>query len=72
MDRSMNTCVLLALFLAGIPGQACKQAARPDSHAPDPGGYSVTDALNRTVRFQHPPRRIVLTGRALFMIADAL
>ncbi len=32
----------------------------------------VTDALGRTVTFENPPQRIVLAGRSLFMIADAI
>ncbi|MDP3721820.1 MAG: ABC transporter substrate-binding protein, partial [Anaerolineaceae bacterium] len=34
--------------------------------------FSVTDALNRTVTFEKTPERIVLVGRALFMVADAI
>lgn len=34
--------------------------------------FSVTDALNRTVTFEKTPKRIVLVGRALFMVADAI
>jgi molybdenum ABC transporter molybdate-binding protein len=36
------------------------------------GGYLVTDALGRAVRFDKPPERIVLVGKALFMVADAI
>ncbi len=36
------------------------------------GSFTVTDALGRTVTFEKPPQRIVLTGKALFMIADAI
>lgn len=32
----------------------------------------VSDALGRKVTFSSPPRRIVVTGKALFMIADAI
>jgi molybdenum ABC transporter molybdate-binding protein len=35
-------------------------------------GFSVTDALGRTVSFTKVPERIVLSGKALFMIADAV
>ncbi|MCE5206696.1 MAG: ABC transporter substrate-binding protein, partial [Chloroflexi bacterium] len=34
--------------------------------------YTVVDALGREVTFQQVPQRIVLAGRALFMVADAL
>jgi len=33
---------------------------------------TLTDALGRTVTFSKVPERIVLTGKALFMIADAI
>lgn len=34
--------------------------------------FSVTDALGRTVTFNGKPQRIILAGKALFMIADAI
>ncbi|MCX6056085.1 MAG: ABC transporter substrate-binding protein [Chloroflexi bacterium] len=33
---------------------------------------TVTDALDRTVVFEQPPQKIVLIGKALFMVADAI
>lgn len=33
---------------------------------------TVTDALERTIKFKTPPQRIVVAGKAFFMIADAL
>ncbi|PKN97889.1 MAG: molybdate ABC transporter substrate-binding protein [Chloroflexi bacterium HGW-Chloroflexi-4] len=35
-------------------------------------GFTVTDALERTVTFEKAPERIVLVGKALFMVADAI
>lgn len=35
-------------------------------------GFTVTDALNRTVTFEKAPQRIVLIGKSLFMVADAI
>lgn len=32
----------------------------------------ITDALGRTVKFDRPPQRIVVAGRAFFMVLDAL
>ena len=34
--------------------------------------FTVTDALERTINFETPPQRIVVTGKAFFMITDAL
>jgi len=35
-------------------------------------GFIVTDALGRQVAFKHAPQRIVVAGRGVFMLADAL
>lgn len=40
--------------------------------APAAGGFTVTDALGRNVTFSQPPQKIVLAGKALFMVADAI
>lgn len=34
--------------------------------------YEVTDTFGRTVSFDNPPNRIVIAGRALLMVADAV
>jgi len=34
--------------------------------------FDVTDALGRTVSFEEPPERIVIAGRAVLLIADAV
>lgn len=44
----------------------------PTTAAPAAGPIVVTDTLGRTVKLDKLPQRIVLTGRAFFMIADAL
>lgn len=36
------------------------------------GGITITDALGRTVTLPKTPSRIVLSGKALFMVADAI
>jgi molybdenum ABC transporter molybdate-binding protein len=36
------------------------------------GGFTITDALGRKVTFNKTPQRIVLAGKALFMVADAI
>lgn len=35
-------------------------------------GFMVTDALGRAIRFEKAPERIVLAGKALIMVADAI
>ena len=39
---------------------------------PVSGGFTVTDALGRQVAFTQAPKRVVIVGKALFMIADAI
>ena len=50
--------------------------AMPATQAPaataTPAGFTVTDALGRQVTFASAPHRIVLAGKALFMVADAI
>lgn len=52
---------------------AVTEASQPGAAPAGAGGaITVTDALGRTVTFKEAPKRIVVTGKALFMIADAL
>jgi iron complex transport system substrate-binding protein len=44
----------------------------PAFASPAASGFTVTDALGRKVEFKAPPTRIAVTGKALFMIADAI
>ncbi|NCA82363.1 MAG: ABC transporter substrate-binding protein [Opitutae bacterium] len=37
-----------------------------------PGAIAVVDALDRTVQLDQPPRRIAITGKASFMIENAI
>lgn len=63
----------LALLIGLILLSACSGApteAAPSTPAVEPQ-INVTDALGRQVDFSSPPRRIVITGKALIMIADA-
>ncbi len=36
------------------------------------GSFTVNDALGREITFEQAPQRIVLAGKALFMVADAI
>jgi iron complex transport system substrate-binding protein len=55
-------------MLGGLLG-ACAPAAAPTTTG---SAIKVTDALGREVTFQKPPERIVMTGKAFFMIVDAV
>jgi len=39
---------------------------------PAANSFSITDAIGRTVLFSKEPERVVVVGKALFMIADAI
>jgi iron complex transport system substrate-binding protein len=77
--------LFLSLFLASCAVPA-ENTQPPDENLPAvenqppaateavnaPSAYTATDALGRTLTFETPPQRIVLTGKGLFMVADAL
>lgn len=73
-----NASILLCLVLAS----ACapQAGALPTQPPPAPpatlesvaSGFTLTDALGRSVAFQAPPQRIALAGKANLLIADAL
>ena len=75
MFKSKGWFILMALVLSGVEG--CTTPAQPTT-VPAPttaapaAGVVVTDALNRTVKFDKVPQRIVLAGKAFFMVLDAL
>jgi molybdenum ABC transporter molybdate-binding protein len=46
--------------------------AATSASASSTGGFTVTDALGRNVTFTKAPQKIVLAGKALFMVADAI
>jgi iron complex transport system substrate-binding protein len=74
----MKHIILLTLFFALLLTACAPQAtatpalatAAPVTETPDIS-INITDALGRTVTLPALPRRIVITGKALFMIADA-
>lgn len=53
------------------PVQATMVPVAPTA-APSAGAVVVTDAMGRTVKFDKPPQRIVIAGKAFFMIVDAI
>ena len=53
----------------GLPPAA--QVATPYPEPPLASPFTVQDALGRQVQFSAPPQRIVIAGKALFMLADA-
>ncbi len=75
MRRSLAWLALGATIVVG----ACAAAGAGTGAAPSGSAGSqaaapiaVTDALGRQMAFSQAPKRIVLAGKALFMVADAL
>ena len=67
----MSACAAPA---ASTPGQPANDAteAPQTTDEPLPAGFTVTDGMGRTVAFDKTPSRIVLVGKSLFMVADAI
>jgi iron complex transport system substrate-binding protein len=84
MRRSFVTLVAAAMLLVGAcsaPGAAAPTSAASgaatanvaSASAANPNGpVNITDAMGRQVTFSTPPKRIVIAGKALFMVADAV
>jgi len=76
--RLASLSLALVVILAACAGPAAAPAPTmiPPTSAPaekpTTSGITVTDALGRKVTFAKPPQRIVLVGKALIMIADAI
>lgn len=85
MNRLVLLACLLATFitLAGCttpsedPSPAVTSDLQPPATQPSPSAspqesFEVVDALGRQIHFEAPPKRIVMAGRGLIMIADAV
>ncbi len=67
--REFGSALLAVFAIAALA--ACGAPAQPTTTAPT-SGVVVTDALGRAVKFDETPQRIVLAGKAFFMVLDAL
>ena len=77
----LASCAPTALEPAVVE-PADTQAAAPEDlpedaaeTAPEPvgmGGFTVTDAMGRTIEFESPPQRVVQAGKAAIMLVDAI
>lgn len=73
----LMTVLLAAVLLAGCtPAAPTAPESQPPAATPVPQepstAVTLVDALDRTVTFEQAPQRIVLAGKALFMVADAM
>jgi iron complex transport system substrate-binding protein len=65
--------VILSIIVLFVTACSVQPAAGGDTAKPAAGGeFAVTDALDREVKFTSAPQRIVVAGRAVFMLADAI
>ncbi|MCE1255358.1 MAG: hypothetical protein LWX83_17645 [Anaerolineae bacterium] len=62
--------VATAVPAAETPSEAVPTVAAPAPEASSAGAFTVTDALGREVKFDKAPTKIVLAGKALFMVAE--
>ncbi len=70
--RLMLLSLVLVLILVACAGPAAPAPTAAPAATPTSADFTVTDALGRKVTFARPPQRIVVVGKALFMIADAI
>lgn len=65
--------VLIPIFLFVTACSPQQTPAKENEAKPASGGeFTVTDALGREVKFASTPQRIVVAGKAVFMLADAI
>ena len=62
------TIVILITACSVQPAPAADSNSKPAAS----GAYTVTDALGREVKFTSAPQRIVVAGKAVFMLSDAI
>lgn len=70
--RSYLLLLMLALLLIPFSALSAQDATAVSTEAAASGPIVVTDALGRQVTFDQAPQRIVIAGKALFMVADAV
>lgn len=75
----MISLILAVVFLSAVfygcsPAETAVETADPvpQNSSPTPEPIVIKDALGREVILEGTPKRIILAGRALFMVADAL
>jgi iron complex transport system substrate-binding protein len=70
--RFVSLCLALVLLLMARVGATASTPTVTPAATSAPTSITVTDALGRQVTFAQAPQRIVVTGKALFMVADAI
>lgn len=72
MKRRIWLFIGLLMLLSACRGQPIQPSTAAPAVEKTPSSIVVTDALGREVSLPAPPQRIVITGKALIMIADAV
>lgn len=67
----MTACATPTAVTPSQPANNSTEAAQP-TEEPQPAEFTVTDGMGRTVTFEKAPSQIVLVGKSLFMVADAI
>ena len=75
--KSRSFRLMLVLMSIAVVTACAAPAAAPaptatSAAAPQPAGFSVADAMGRTVTFDQAPQRIAVVGQAVIMLADAV
>ena len=72
LSLALVTALTACAGPAAAPAPTLLYPTRAPAATPTPTSITVTDALGRKVTVARPPQRIVVVGKALFMIADAV
>jgi len=72
LSLALVTALTACAGPAAAPAPTALYPTRAPAATPTPTSITITDALGRKVTVARPPQRIVVVGKALFMIADAV
>ena len=70
--KKLSWLLFVASLIMLLSLSACNSTPENTPAAIEDTGITVEDALGRTVSFERPPERIVISGRANFMLNDAV
>jgi iron complex transport system substrate-binding protein len=70
MHKIIIACLLLSIVIFGLKASGINASAPEGTIPSEP--FTVTDALGRSISFESSPQRMIVAGRAFFMIVDAL
>ncbi len=71
-SKRLILSLVLVLILSACAAPAAPTPTAAPAATPTAAGFTVTDALGRSVTFASPPQRIALAGRAVTLVTDAV